>query len=172
LPLATQSVPNLDPRTYLREYTCGNVGLARWVGVTARATIEEPLHRLGWAPTVYVSGTAERAPQTAPLGLQPGELVRVKSRPEIEATLNSKGKNRGLWYDREMLPYCGKIFRVKQRVTHFIDDQTGRMIDLKSDAVMLEGAVCSGELSPRRWFCARRIYPWWRECWLERVTEP
>jgi hypothetical protein len=39
----------------------------------------------------------------------------------------------------------------------------------KSDCVTLEGVVCSGERSLRRWFCPRAIYPYWRECWLRRV---
>ncbi len=170
LPLATESVPNLNPRTYLREYTCGNVGLSRFITVTARAAIEEPMHRLGLARAVYVAGPAVRAPDSAPLNLRQGELVRVKSKEEIQATLSPKGKNKGLWFDREMLQFCGGTFRVKQRMSHFIDDQNGRMVDLKSDAVMLEGVVCTGDRAPQRWFCARQIYPWWRECWLERVA--
>jgi hypothetical protein len=32
--------------------------------------------------------------------------------------------------------------------------------------------VCSGEWSTQRWFCPRAIYPYWRECWLERVQPP
>jgi hypothetical protein len=43
------------------------------------------------------------------------------------------------------------------------------MVELKNEAVTLDGVVCSGDLSLRRWFCPRAIYPFWRECWLERV---
>ena len=43
------------------------------------------------------------------------------------------------------------------------------MVELKSDAVILEGVVCQGQHSVGRWFCPRAIYPWWRDCWLERV---
>jgi hypothetical protein len=102
--------------------------------------------------------------------LQPGDLVQVKSRDEIAATLNEHGFNRGLSFDTEMLPYCGGTFRVRQRVQHFIDDRTRQMVQLKTDCVTLEGVVCSGERSVTRWFCPRNIYPYWREAWLRRVN--
>src|SRR5262249_34155538 len=80
------------------------------------------------------------------------------------------GRNRGLFFDREMLPYCGGTYRVKRRITRFIDDRYGgQMIELKSDCLTLEGVVCSGELSPVRWFCPREIQSFWREAGLRRV---
>jgi hypothetical protein len=94
--------------------------------------------------------------------------VRVKSREEIAATLSRVGRNRGLWFDREMMPHCGRTYRVRQRVSRFVNDQDGRMIELKNDCVTLEGVVCSGDLSLPRWFCPRAILPYWRECWLRR----
>ena len=42
------------------------------------------------------------------LDLQPGELVQVRSKNEIEQTINGQGKNRGLSFVREMVPYCGE----------------------------------------------------------------
>jgi hypothetical protein len=76
-----------------------------------------------------------------------------------------------MWFDREMLPFCGGTFRVRRRIHRFIDERAGgRMVELtKNDCVTLEGVVCSGDLSLRRWFCPRAIYPYWRECWLRRV---
>jgi hypothetical protein len=163
-----------DIRGYLRVYTSGNVSLARFVRVMARAAIEEPMRKLRLTPWVHVPGTTARSTREPPLNLQPGDLVQVKSREEIAATLTPEGRNRGLWFDREMLPYCGGTYRVKQRVTRFIDDRSGgKMIELKSDCVTLEGVVCSGELSPVRWFCPREIQSFWREVWLRRVeTDP
>ena len=111
-------------------------------------------------------GAAARRPA---LGLQPGELVRVKSKDEIAATLGPDGRNRGLTFDREMLPYCGGTYRVRQRVRRFIDESRAQMVELKTDAVTLDDVVCSGERSMIRWFCPRGIYPYWRESWLERI---
>ena len=60
--------------------------------------------------------TGQRTPTTT-LNLQPGELVRVKSYKEILATLDQNNKNRGLYFDAEVVPFCGGIYRVLKRVT-------------------------------------------------------
>ncbi|HEY6005006.1 MAG TPA: hypothetical protein VIV57_19165 [Anaeromyxobacter sp.] len=172
LPRATVRLRTLDPRPYLRELTCGNVSLGRFLRVTARAAIEEPLARLGLVADVPVKGTSPSSPKTEQLGLGPGEWVQVRSAAEIEGTLNDKGKNRGLWFDREMLAFCGRTFRVRRRITKIVDDRTGELIEMKSDCVTLEGVVCSGDRSLARWFCPRQIYPYWREGWLRRAEAP
>jgi hypothetical protein len=112
----------------------------------------------------------EKAPRID-LGLCPGELVRVKSYKEILKTLTEDGSNRGMKFDAELVPYCGRIFRVKAQVERFVDETTGRMRTLKTPAVILEGVVCHSKYSGQRIFCPREIYSWWREAWLERVTE-
>jgi hypothetical protein len=61
-------------------------------------------------------------------------LVQVRSPDEIEATLDEKGMNRGLSFDREMLPYCGRTVRVKDTVDRIIDDRTGRMLKIPGTA--------------------------------------
>jgi hypothetical protein len=173
LPNASRHLRLWDPRSYVREYTTGNVPLGRFLRVTARASVQEPMRKLGLIPEVCLPGTSVGPGSDPPLDLQPGELVQVKTKEEIAATLTPEGRHRGMWFDREMVPYCGRTFRVRQRVHRFIDERSGgRMIELrKSDCVTLEGVVCSGERSLRRWFCPREIYSYWRECWLRRVEE-
>jgi hypothetical protein len=167
---ASRPLRTFDPRAYLRVYRSGNVGLARFLRVMARAAIEEPLRKLRLTPRIRVRGTSSGSMRAAPLNLQPGDLVQVKTKAEIEATLDANGRNRGLFFDREMLPYTGRTFRVRKRVSRFIDDRKGgEMVELKSDCVTLEGVVCSGELSPVRWFCPREIQSFWREVWLRKV---
>jgi len=169
LPKCTEHLRTWDASSYVREYTCGNVSLADFFRVSSRAAVGEPLRKLGVIPEVHLPGTAAKGQQFEVLDLRPGELVRVKSKDEIARTLNAEGKNKGLWFDREMLPFCGGTYRVRQRVSRFVHDHDGKMIVLKNDAITLEGVVCSGERSLQRWFCSRAIYPYWRECWLERV---
>jgi hypothetical protein len=151
----------------VRELLNGNVSLGKFVRVTLRAAIEEPRRVFGLKPKVPLAGSS-RPVRRPRLGLRPGEEVVVRSKEEIAVTLNEKGFDRGLWFDEEMLPYCGRRLRVRQRISRFIDEHTGRMIELKSDAVTLDGAVCSAEHSPVRWFCPRLSYPYWRESWLRR----
>lgn len=159
-----------DPTTYVREYTSGSVTLGHFLKVTSRAVVQEPMRKLGLVPEIHLPGTAKQGDVFEPLNLQPGALVRVKSKEEIAKTLTPDGRNKALWFDREMMPYCGRMFRVRRRISRFINDQDGKMIVLKNEAVTLDGVVCSGDLSLRRWFCPRAIYPYWRECWLERVV--
>src|SRR5262249_38539447 len=84
-------------------------------------------------------------------------------------TLDANGKNRGLWFDREMLPFCGSNARVLSKVERFVDEKTGRLVELSSDLYTLDGVTCGGGLSVGRRFCPRAIYPWWREAWLQRL---
>jgi hypothetical protein len=138
----------------------------------ARAAVMQPLQKLGRLPWPVLAGPSSKTPSTEPLDLQPGELVRIKTAEQIQATLTNKGTNKGLWFDREMMALCGQEFRVRARISRFIDERTGEMLEMKSDCIVLDGGVCSGELSTGRWFCPREIYPYWRECWLERVGAP
>jgi hypothetical protein len=169
---ASEKLRLVDPRPYLRILRGGEVPLGRFVRVMGRALLLESLRKLGRMPEIHLAGPAGGPSPTPPLDLQPGDWVQVRSREEIQATLTEKGRNRGLWFDREMLPYCGKTFRVRRRVTRIVDERNGRMLSLKSDCIMLDGAVCSGENSLGRWFCPRGIYPYWRESWLKKVEPP
>jgi hypothetical protein len=114
------------------------------------------------------SATARAAPPPA-LDLQRGDLVRIKSKEEIEATLDQSNHNRGLSFDGEMATHCGRTARVRARVSRLVDEHTGEMIEIKSDCLILEGVVCEGDYHR---FCPRAIYPYWREIWLERVAGP
>jgi hypothetical protein len=172
IPKYSEHLRTFDPRPYVRELTSGNVRFGRFVRVMARALVEEPQRKLGLLATVSLAGTARPGDTFEILNLQVDEWVRVKSKEEIAKTLNAKGMNKGLRFDREMLPFCGQVFRVRQRIERFIDETKGTMVELKSEAVLLEGAVCEGDLNPGRWFCPRGIYEFWRECWLERAQPP
>jgi hypothetical protein len=104
------------------------------------------------------------------LGLRPGDLVRVKSYEEILATLDGSLSNRGLSFDAELVPFCGKVFRVSTCVERFVDEKTGQLRRMITPAVILEGVSCKALYSARRMFCPRSIHLWWREIWLERVS--
>lgn len=115
-----------------------------------------------------IRGKLRKTPTTV-LGLQPGELVRVKSKEEILETLDINSRNRGLLFDVEMVAYCGGTYRVLRRVEKILNEKTGRMMTLPNACLILEGVVCPGCLSRNRLFCPRSIYPYWHEVWLERV---
>jgi hypothetical protein len=134
------------------------VGLYEWVQT----------HRRG-VPFPLRSGTCHVTP-TAVLGLQPGELVRVKSYPQILATLDRTNKNRGLWFDPELVKYCGGTYRALKRVRRILDEKTGKMLEFSNPCIVLQGVFCTAETTQYRLFCPRNIWIYWREIWLERVS--
>jgi len=79
----------------------------------------------------WPSGPRERTP-TVSLGLKPGDLVRVKSRAELQATLDHHRSNRGLTIVPEMTRYCGGQAEVRARVDRMIDERTGEMREVRN----------------------------------------
>ena len=179
-----------DFTQYVEDYTSGNVRVWQlisaaiffiWhtlatsglgVGTPLRAIYDGFQKLRGGVPYPWRLGRIAGGAKTpsATLNLQPGELVQVKSYPEILATLDENGVNRGMWFDAEMVPYCGGTYRVQQRVGRIINEKTGRMQHLKNECIMLEDVVCRACYAKYRKFCPRAIPPYWREIWLERVT--
>ncbi len=163
-----------DPRQYWRDLWSGNVSFGRMVRVFAIATFNA-LQRLrgGWSYPRFPQPTLPHKTPAERLDVQPGELVQIKSPQEISATLNVDERNRGMLYDRaEQTPYCGGTYRVLKRVERIIDERTGQMVELGNSCLMLDGVVCSGDYSPKRYFCPRAIPSYWREIWLRRVETP
>jgi hypothetical protein len=129
------------------------------------STINRCRRIFGQATIPRIVGELRRTPHVE-LGLQPGEWVEVKSHDEIVATLDRRGKNRGLSFDSEMLPYCGRRFRVLRRVETIVDEVTGKLRTLPGVCIVLEDVVCRGVYHR---LCPRSIYPYWREIWLRRI---
>ncbi len=167
---ATEPLPWWDLRQYLRDVRTRNVSPAQfvrgcWFAVyaIARRKLRAPRN------FPYFGGKLTTTPSEQ-LNLQPGELVQVKSRKEIYATLDKASKNRGLYYDVEMWRFSGGTYRVLRRVDQIIHEKSGHMIKLPNGCVILDGVYCSGERSTRRLFCQRSIFSYWREIWLRRVS--
>ena len=112
--------------------------------------------------------TREPTP-TVKLNLQPGEMVRVKSHLEILKTVNTENQNRGMYWDAELVPYCGGTYKVLKRVTRMIGERTGKMLEMQTPCIILDSVVCQARYSACRMFCPKSMYPYWREIWLERV---
>jgi len=127
--------------------------------------------RRGGVPFPLRGGTLDKTP-TGFLDLKPGELVRVKSYEDILATLGRDHKNRGLWFDPEMVRYCGGTYRVVKRVRQILDEKTGKMLRFSNPCIVLQDVFCRAETTKYRLFCPRNILIYWREIWLERVTDP
>ena len=142
------------------------VALFNWLqALSARRLPRRLLFRRGLRWRFLEGGVTGRTP-TAEIGLQPGELVRVRSREEILATLDKSLHNRGMGFEEEMERYCGTVARVQSRVDRCIDERTGRMLTMKNPCIVLENVICAGVYNAN---CPRQFIPFWREIWLERI---
>jgi hypothetical protein len=102
-------------------------------------------------------------PNGAPRPVGEGDIVRVVRKEQIVGTLDDKGRHRGLWFDREMVKYCGQRHTVIKRIDRIIDGANGQMVQMKSPCLALAGADATGEFLR---FCAQHEYPFWRDVWL------
>jgi hypothetical protein len=173
-----------DPRQYIRDLRSGNLSsglegnllghrvlelilaVTRLLQASIIGFFNEVQERRRGSRYPFIEGTAEKSPVER-LNLQPGELVEVRSKEEIMATLDKTQRNRGLWFDSEMLPYCGGIYRVLRRVNRIVDEKSGKMVNMKNPCIVLEGVVCKSDFHR---LCPRAIYPYWRENWLKRAV--
>jgi hypothetical protein len=148
---------------YWRDLRVGNIRLLALLVVTSVRLFNGVQWRLG-RPTwpVLKPTESDSSPQQV-LGLQPGQMVRVKSKHAIEATLNRNFRNRGLEFGVELIFYCGGSYRVVASINRIIHEGTGEMLLLKTPSILLEGVTGIGGaiLNPQNEFY------YWREIWLD-----
>jgi len=188
---ASYSLKWWDIRHYIEDITSRNVSLSRVIGAlifTVYTTVAEsgfgfgyPMRKLydffqqlrGGPPYPLRRGRVPKGAKTpsGKLDLQPGETVRMKPYPEILETLDQEAKNRGLYFDAEMVPFCTGTFKVLRRVTQIIHEKTGKMLTFKTPAIILEGVESQARYAKYRKFCPRAYYQYAREIWLEREKE-
>lgn len=180
----TSNLPWWDVRQHLRDITSGNlkpecggpsksdrvletvlsaITVLRGLIISTFNAIQAHRHT---SPYPFIEGTTAKAPP-GNLNLRPGELVKIKSKEEIIATLNDSNRNRGLLFEGEMLRHCNGIYKVRRRVSQIIDEKTGKMMDMKNPCIILEDVFCQGD---NHNYCPRAIYSYWREGWLERAA--
>jgi hypothetical protein len=188
---ATQPLEWWDLRQYVEDYTSGNVRLSHLASgllYSAWRTIAEAGIGIG-TPMRWLYDQFQRATGGSPYPLRPygvpkgtptpkalldlneGERVRVKPHGEILKTLDFNYRNRGLYFDPEMVPFTQREYKVVRRLRQIIDERTGKMVRFKTDAIILNDVVCEARYAICRRFCPRAIYPYWREIWLERVPK-
>jgi hypothetical protein len=153
-----------------------------WHGDLAARTVAVQFLRWSWmlvrrvfGDDASLRGSNTRTPTLA-LHLQPGEIVRVKSRDEIAQTLDHHARNRGMGIGEEMTKFCGREAEVRSRVDRIIEEKTGKMRalehtvmlrNLRGDPSACEECLCAAQIGD----CPRGELMYWREIWLERVSD-
>jgi hypothetical protein len=184
VPKFTSYMSFWDPRQYIRDLRSGNLdsghardtrghrlldlilGVLRLAQSSIVGLFNDVQQKRQGARYPFIEGKGSASPVEL-LNVQPGELVQVRSKEEIVGTLDKTQRNRGLWFDSEMLPYCGGIYRVLRRVHKIIDEKTGKLITMKNPCIVLDGVICKSDYHRS---CPRAIYPYWREAWLVRAS--
>jgi CelD/BcsL family acetyltransferase involved in cellulose biosynthesis len=158
-----------DLRTPLR-YSCQRSDI-----IGSHSSTERVRGRLGQG--MGIKSAIRRALSPAPPPQEPlgevsrfaeGTWVRVKSEPEVRATLRAGDRLRGLLFAPTQWAECGAVHRVQKHVRRILDDK-GRMRPV-SGTVLLDGLTCAGhDTEPRG--CGRHCPMMFRDEWLE-PTEP
>jgi hypothetical protein len=165
LPDFTKPISHWNIKQYWEDYSSGNVTLGcmlkgfiytgYWNLENAGIGLGRPLRwfydafQFLWGPYPRWKGKIPHGQPTptCSLNLQPGEMVRVKSYKAILATLDTRGYNRGLFFDAEMVPYCGGIYPVKTRLTKFVDEKTRKLVTMKNACIILESVWCQSGIA-------------------------
>jgi hypothetical protein len=166
-PKATKHLGWHDPRHFLRDLLSGNVRASSLFVGTVIALFNSVQRHCAGAQFPKLTPASSRPTPHAVLDLRPGELVRIKSKREIENTLDSHFKNRGLWFAPDMLRFCGGEHLVRARVNRQIEEKSGKMIIMANPCIVLEGVPARGEYLV---FAVLNERAYWREIWLERKT--
>lgn len=173
---ASRPLSKYDPRQYVRDLTSGNVtfrtllvGLfvfvfGKYQTMTRRFLPRWLRIRDGLSYPFY-QGTGNGA-RTQVVDVSPRQLVELRTKDEIMPTLSSENRNRGMWFDPEMIPYCGTRALVDRHVKKIIDESTGKMVKL-GDCIVLDDVVCQGIYHR---FCQRSIPLYWRSAWLRTIN--
>jgi hypothetical protein len=187
---ATTPIKWYDPSPYIEDYKSGNASLWRmfcafvfWIyhescglgiglGSAMRWAYDTFQKLIGGAPYPWRVGRVPKGTRTptGKIDVQEGEVVRIKDYTEILDTLDDEWKNRGLYFDAEMVPFTKGTYKVLKRVNRIIDEKTGKMLNFKNECLILDKVVCEARFAKCRKLCPRAYYLYWREIWVERVS--
>jgi hypothetical protein len=93
-----------------------------------------------------------------------GDFVCVRSREEVESTLDNWGELKGCRFFEDMWKYCSTVQCVLKAVERFVDERDYRVKKARG-LFILDGLICEG--TPDFGRCDRACYYFWREEWLE-----
>ncbi len=97
------------------------------------------------------------------------ERVRVRSKKEIQATLNPENKLDGCLFMEEMWGYCGREFVVEQKVDYLFNENNYTMAQAR-DVVILKDVRCSGTVAAFHHKCDRYCSLLWKTAWLDKIA--
>jgi hypothetical protein len=101
--------------------------------------------------------------------INPGDIVKVRSKGEIRSMLDDHEKYKGCLFIDEMYEHCDKTYKVLKTASYFFDEAKQKMCKGK-DTVILEGVVCSGRQRLYSVSCDRNCFFFWHKAWIEKIN--
>ena len=164
----SQSLAPIDIRQDFRPLISGNVSPADFLLALFTRMFNVVQDLRGGAGYPYMPQHRIQSPTpSAEHHFKAGDAVVVRSKDEISHTLLN-GKNKGLWFDKDMIRFCGRPAIVRKRVSRIIHESTGKMVVLKTPCIVLEDVVATGEFLR---LCPQHEYIFWREIWLRPSSQ-
>jgi hypothetical protein len=161
---ASEPMSRYDPRQDLRSLLSGNIGPGAFLLAVLTRIFNLAQRFRGGAPYPYMpSAPRPSSTPAANADFRSGMAIVVRRKDEIAATLVNS-RNKGLWFDREMIRFCGQPATVRKRVHRIIHEATGKMVQMKTPCVVLENVTATGEFLR---FCPQHEYIFWRDAWLK-----
>ena len=102
--------------------------------------------------------------------IKAGDIVKVKTKKEIQGMLDERGKHKGCSFIGRMYEYCGNNYTVLKEVNYFFDEAKQKMCKCKN-IVLLEEVTCSGKQKLFFESCDRSCFYFWHVDWLERIED-
>lgn len=158
--IAKEEIKLWNLSSYVREFRVGNAG---WL--EAKWLVRWFLAWIRWRIFKFFS-SATTTPVVERQNISLNDLVEIRPQKEILASLTKSGKNHGLAFSAEMLTFCGKQYRVLDKIDRMIDEETGKMKELKNACLILESVTCRGNCT----LCPRAKFHFWRNEWLKAKT--
>jgi hypothetical protein len=136
--------------------------------------IKTTLKRIDRFISRRISGTSNQSGHASNMSvsessLQAGDWVRVRSRGEIEPTLDRWKELHGCAFLEYMWQYCDTTQQVLQVMERFLDERDYKVKRVKG-LVLLKDVICHG--TPVFGRCDRCCHLFWRVEWLEKVPAP
>jgi len=166
---ASEAMSPFDLRQDIRPLLFGNTGVTAYVVAILTRVFNYAQRLRGGAKYPFF-------PWSKNVGATPSSHIHftimdpvvIRSKEEIAPTLVDS-RNKGLWFDPEMIRYCRQPAVVRRRVDRIIHESTGRMVVMKTPCLMLENVLATGEFLR---LCPQHEYIFWREIWLKRAQAP
>jgi hypothetical protein len=100
-----------------------------------------------------------------------GDIVQVLPFEDILATLDPNRRCGGLLFMEGMRRFCSHRLVVLKRVQMIFDEQTGKMLAIRKQRYILEGAICDAQGMYTREGCDRCCFYFWSRRWLRRALQ-